>query len=177
MQQEVQPLIVPGWRDSGPGHWQTLWADALPHALRVVQDDWLHPTRAAWVGTIARYVLAARTPVVLVAHSLGCIASVQLPPEAARRVRAALLVAPADPDRRAMLNDFAPVPCERLPYRSIVVASTNDPYCPARRAGAYARAWGSEFVRLPDAGHVNVDSGHGDWPLGFALLNSLHAAC
>ena len=63
-----------------------------------------------------------------------------------------------------------------LPYRSIVVASTDDPYCPSRRAGAYARAWGSEFVRLPDAGHINVASGHGEWPLGLALLHSLMAS-
>ncbi|HZF82724.1 MAG TPA: alpha/beta hydrolase, partial [Burkholderiaceae bacterium] len=60
-----------------------------------------------------------------------------------------------------------------LPYRSIVVASSNDPFCPVRLAGAYARAWGSEFVRVQNAGHINVDSGHGDWPLGLALLESL----
>ena len=74
-----------------------------------------------------------------------------------------------------MLADFAPVPYQRLPYRSILVASANDPYCPVRTAGAYARAWGSEFVRLNDAGHINVDSGHGHWPLGLALLQSLGA--
>jgi hypothetical protein len=84
-----------------------------------------------------------------------------------------LLVAPADPERRAVLSDFAPVPSCRLPYPSIVVASSNDPYCPIRLAGAYARAWGSEFVRMLDAGHINVESGHGEWPLGRALLHSL----
>ena len=62
-----------------------------------------------------------------------------------------------------------------LPYRSMLVESNNDPYCPVRTAGAYARAWGSEFVRLNDAGHINVDSGHGPWPLGLALLQSLGA--
>ena len=175
MQHSTRPLIVPGWRDSGPQHWQTLWQARLAGALRVVQDDWIHPTREAWVAAIARCVLEAPEPVVIVAHSLGCIATAHLPPQAARRVRAALLVAPADPERRALLNDFAPVPHQRLPYRSIVVASTDDPYCPSRRAGAYARAWGSEFVRLPDAGHINVESGHGEWPLGFALLQSLLA--
>jgi len=72
-----------------------------------------------------------------------------------------------------VLSDFAPAPCERLPYRSILVASSNDPFCPIRLAGAYARSWGSEFVRLQDAGHINVESGHGEWPLGLALLQSL----
>jgi predicted alpha/beta hydrolase family esterase len=72
-----------------------------------------------------------------------------------------------------VLADFAPAPCHKLPYRSILVASSNDPYCPIRLAGAYARGWGSEFVRVPDAGHLNVESGHGEWPLGLALLQSL----
>lgn len=166
-------IIVPGWRDSGPGHWQSLWAASLPGARRVVQDDWITPNRTAWVASLAQQILQAPGPVVIAAHSLGCIATSHLPPAAAARIQGALLVAPADPERRAVLNDFAPVPHARLPYRSIVVASSNDPYCPVRLAGAFARAWGSEFVRLQDAGHINVESGHGEWPLGLALLQSL----
>jgi uncharacterized protein len=166
-------VIVPGWRDSGPGHWQTLWAERLAGAVRVQQDDWHTPSRAAWVATIAQTIAAQPGPVVVAAHSLGCIGVMHLPPEVAARITGALLVAPADPERRAVLSDFAPAPSTRLPYRSVLVASTNDPFCPVRLAGAYARAWGSEFVRLPEAGHINVESGHGEWPLGLALLQSL----
>ncbi len=166
-------IIVPGWRDSGPGHWQSLWADGLTHAVRVQQDDWMSPTRSAWVRSIGHTVLAQDGPVVLVGHSLGCIAITHLPPEVVIRVQGALLVAPADPERRAPLVDFAPVPYQPLPYRSVLVASSNDPYCSVRTAGAYARSWGSEFVRLQNAGHINVESGFGDWPLGLALLQSL----
>lgn len=166
-------VIVPGWRGSGPGHWQSLWAERLPQARRVEQDDWVTPTRAAWVGQLERTVLAAPHPVVIVAHSLGCIATAHLGPQAAARVQAALLVAPANPERRAVLNDFAPTPSRTLPYRSIVVASRDDPYCSIRLAGAYARAWGSEFVSLQNAGHINIASGHGEWPLGLALLHAL----
>lgn len=168
-------LIVPGWRDSAPGHWQSLWAESLPGAQRTVQDDWETPKREAWVGALTQQVLAAPGPVVIAAHSLGCITTVHLPPDAAARIQGALLVAPADPERRGALADFAPVPYQRLPYRNILVASTNDPYCPVRTAGAYARAWGSEFVRLNEAGHINLESGHGPWPLGLALLQSLLA--
>lgn len=169
-------VIVPGWRDSGPGHWQSLWAERLPGAVRVQQDDWLSPVRTAWVASITQTILAQPGPVVIAAHSLGCIATTHLPPEAAQRIQGALLVAPADPERRGMLSDFAPVPYHPLPYRSIVVASTNDPFCPVRTAGAYARAWGSELVRLQNAGHINIDSGFGEWPLGLALLQSLTAS-
>ncbi|MDM0118500.1 RBBP9/YdeN family alpha/beta hydrolase [Variovorax arabinosiphilus] len=166
-------VIVPGWRDSGPGHWQSLWAEGLDGAVRVEQDDWVSPRRASWVKAIGDLILAQDAPVVVAAHSLGCIATTHLPPEVTERIAGALLVAPADPERRAALNDFAPVPYAALPYRSVVVASSNDPFCPVRLAGAYARAWGSEFVRMQNAGHINVDSGHGDWPLGLALLQSL----
>ncbi|MFW5331220.1 RBBP9/YdeN family alpha/beta hydrolase [Hydrogenophaga sp. ZJX-1] len=167
-------LIVPGWRNSEPEHWQSLWADRLPNTRRVEQGDWLFPRRQDWVDRLVDEILASRGErVVLVAHSLGCMATVHLPPEAAARVSAALLVAPADPERRAQLADFAPVPHQRLPYRSILAASSNDPYCPVRLAGAYARAWGSEFLRLENAGHINVASGFGEWPQGLQLLAQL----
>jgi predicted alpha/beta hydrolase family esterase len=166
-------VIVPGWRDSGPAHWQSLWAERLLGTVRVQQDDWVSPTRESWVRSIAKTILSQPGPVVVVAHSLGCIATTHLPADAMARIQGALLVAPADPERRAALADFAPVPYQKLPYRNVLVASSNDPYCPVRLAGAYARAWGSELVRLQDAGHINVESGHGAWPLGLALLQSL----
>lgn len=166
-------LIVPGWRDSGPDHWQSRWERRLPGVERLRQDDWLTPSREAWVGTLARTILADARPVVVVAHSLGCITTVHLPAPAAAQIQGALLVAPADPERRGVLADFSPVPYQPLPYRSVLVASSHDPYCPIRLAGAYARAWGSEFVRVPNAGHLNAESGHGEWPLGLALLQSL----
>jgi hypothetical protein len=169
----VPIIIIPGWRDSGPGHWQSLWAEQLPGAVRVQQDDWITPSRNAWTAAITRTILTQAGPVVIAAHSLGCMATVHLPADAAARIQGALLVAPADPERRGVLADFAPVPYQTLPYRSIVVASNNDPYCPVRTAGAYARAWGSEFVRLQNAGHINIESGFGAWPLGLALLQSL----
>ncbi len=170
---QVRFIIVPGWRDSGPGHWQSLWAERLDNAVRVQQDDWITPSRQAWVASIARTILLQTEPVVIVAHSLGCIATTHLPADAAARIQGALLVAPADPERRSILSDFAPVPARKLPYRSVMVASSNDPYCPVRLAGAYARAWGSEFVRIQNGGHINIESGHGEWPLGAALLQSL----
>ena len=166
-------LIVPGWKDSGPGHWQSLWTEALPRTVRVQQDDWISPSKLAWVKTLTQTILEQPGRVVIAAHSLGCIATTYLPPEAVARIQGALLVAPADPERRAVLADFSPVPYQPLPYRSIVVASSNDPFCSVRTAGAYARAWGSEMVRLQNAGHINADSGLGDWPLGWALLQSL----
>lgn len=171
-------VIVPGWKNSGPGHWQSLWAERLPGAVRVAmaEEDWQRPKQAVWLQAIGKTILAQPGPVVVVAHSLGCIATTLLPSTVAGRICGALLVAPADPERRGHLADFAPVPYQPLPYRSVVVASTNDPFCPVRTAGAYARSWGSEVVRLQNAGHINIESGFGEWPLGLALLQSLTAS-
>lgn len=173
---DLSVVIVPGLRDSGPGHWQTLWQQQLPGAHRVVQRDWFSPRRDAWVGELAALIEGLPGRVLVAAHSLGCITTVHLPAEVAKRIAGALLVAPADPERRAVLSDFAPVPSVALPYRSIVVGSATDPWCPARLSSRYARAWGSDFVRLGDAGHINIESGHGDWPLGLMLLESLAAS-
>lgn len=170
---QLRIIIVPGWRNSGPEHWQSLWAQSLPNVERVEQDDWIAPKRQDWVERLEALILSRPEPVIVVAHSLGCIATTYVSQEAAARIQGALLVAPADPERRAHLADFAPVPHWALPYRSVLVASSNDPYCPIRLAGAYARAWGSEFVRLQNVGHINIESGHGQWPLGWALLQSL----
>ena len=51
--------------------------------------------------------------------------------------------------------------------------ATDDPYCGADRAAQLAAQWGAVPVPLPSAGHVNADSGLGDWPAGLALLQAL----
>lgn len=130
----VPIIIIPGWRDSPPGHWQSLWANELPGAVRVHQDDWVSTSRKAWVTSITQTILSPTQPVVIAAHILGCIATAHLPPEAMARIAAALLVAPADPERRSVLNDFGPVPYQSLPFKSIIVASNTDPICPVRTA-------------------------------------------
>lgn len=172
----LQPLIVPGWKGSGPQHWQSRWQARLPRATRVEQDDWESPTRSAWVAALSEAIENASRPPLLIAHSLGCITVAHLPLAIRQHIAGALLVAPADVERDgapAVLRDFAPVPTVPLPFPSIVVASTDDPYCSPARAQAFAANWGSDLVMAPDAGHLNEASGLGDWPEGLRLLTSL----
>ena len=89
-------LIVPGWGDSGPEHWQTLWERADPSFRRVRQRDWEYPIRAEWVAALEREILAVEGPVVLAAHSLGCIAVAHCACGSSLPIHAALLVAPPD---------------------------------------------------------------------------------
>ena len=170
-------FVVPGLGGSESDHWQSHLERALPGAVRVEQDDWDRPRLADWLPRLAEAV-AARPGAVLVAHSLGCPLVVQL---AARcpdlRIRAAFLVAPADVDalRNApyRMRSFAPVPRQRLPFRSIVVASSNDPFVSQTRARGLARAWDAEFVDAGAAGHINVASGFGRWQAGERLVDRL----
>ncbi|HET9184462.1 MAG TPA: prephenate dehydrogenase/arogenate dehydrogenase family protein [Candidatus Angelobacter sp.] len=173
-------LVVPGWQNSGPRHWQTLWEQQNPIFLRVQQRDWEHPHRSWWMERISDEVKQAPAPIVFAAHSLGCIAvshwSQTAPAELAGKVKGALLVAPADVDRKdapVQIKDFHPVPKKPLPFPSIVVASNNDPFLTPERAREIARTWGSRFVDIGPTGHVNGDSGLGDWPEGKRLLRLL----
>ena len=87
------------------------------------------------------------------------------------------MVAPADVNRERpagrLLTGFSPIPRQRLPFPTLVVASRDDPYVEIERAEAFARGWGARFVDLGRAGHINVASGHGPWIKGRALLADL----
>ena len=171
-------LIIPGLFNSGPDHWQSHWERRLPEAERVEQSDWERPTLGEWTASLAEAV-RQRPGAILVAHSLGCALVAHLTRiSGGRGIAGALLVAPADVNRNTtagqLLKGFSPIPQQGLPYPSIVVASQTDPYVSIPRAEAFAHAWGSRFVDLGDAGHINVDSGHGPWTEGFELLTALN---
>ena len=170
-------LVLPGYGDSGPGHWQSRWEAADGNLRRVLQRDWLMPDRAEWLATLEREIAACAAPPVLVAHSLGCALVAHRVKAGGGGIKAALLVAPADVEVLALtvevVQSFAPMPLIPLPFPSVVVASSDDPYVTPGRAAAFARAWGSRLVTLTRAGHVNTDSGFGPWDEGRRLLEEL----
>ena len=163
-------LILPGFGNSEPDHWQSRWEAKLSTARRVVVADWEKAQRRQWVDALVAAVEATTRPAIVVAHSLGVFTTVHAAPRLAGKVAGAFLVGPSDWDREELLpgvaHDFAPVPLVPLPFPSVVVASRNDPYCDFERAEAFAAAWGSEFVDAGESGHINVASGHGPWPEG-----------
>lgn len=173
-------LVLPGWNGSGPDHWQTIWEHKYPALRRVEQRSWAEPKPKEWIEAISDAVWNADAPVVLVAHSLACIAVahwVRAERSLTRSVEAALLVAPADvedpcrsPD---VLRTFAPIPRACLPFSSTFVASRNDPYMPLSAARDLAHDWGSTFIDAGNVGHINCASGHGSWPEGELHLSAL----
>lgn len=170
-------LTVPGLWNSGPQHWQTHWEARHTQVTRVQQRDFDRPDREEWVQALDAAVRACTQPPVLAAHSLGCTLVAQwVANGGGRGVRAAFLVAPSDveaPDYPEEGRSFASMPLVRLPFPSVVIASTDDPYVSLERAHAFAVAWGSRLVTIGDAGHINGASGHGPWPEGEAMLFGL----
>lgn len=170
-------LILPGWQSSGPAHWQSHW-EAAHGYVRVQQHDWERPLRGDWLMQLEEAVLRCDEPALLVAHSLGCIqvAAWAAHSQNTSRVKAALLVAPGDVEReemRALLPGWSPIARQRLPFKSILVASRDDVHCTFEKAKNLARDWGAELVDIGNAGHINADSGLADWPQGHALLQRL----
>lgn len=167
-------LIVPGYQNSGPGHWQSLWEGSLRDARRVEMPNWDFPHRTDWVEALDDAIADCLEPPLLVGHSLGCLAIVHWAKEHDREIRGALLAAPADPERPdvpPVLRGFGPIPRRRLPFPAILAASSDDPFLAPARAQALAADWGARFVDLGPCGHLNPDSGHGPWPRGEALLS------
>ena len=163
-------LIIPGYTNSGPNHWQTRWEKKLSTARRVEQAEWSKPVREDWVDNVAAAMREATRPVVLVAHSLGIPTAILAARETGTPVAGGFFVAPPDvanPDIRPRhLMTFGPYPRDPLTFPSITIASRNDPFCPFDVAEDIAGAWGSLFIDAGEAGHINAESGHGPWPEG-----------
>lgn len=171
-------LTLPGLGNSGPSHWQSRWEALLPDVSRVEFGMWTTPRRNPWVTTLEQSIRRADGPVVLVAHSLGCLTAAWwaalAAPEPGRPVAAALLVAPPylDPDTFPVLSrEFGRLPDGPLPFPTVVVASRDDPYATFDQVAELARTWGAVVVDAGAAGHINATSGLGDWPEGIALLD------
>jgi len=173
----TQVLLLPGWQNSGPEHWQSRW-EAAHGDKRVEQHDWMRPLRGDWQIQLEEAVLAATGPVVLAAHSLGCILVAWWAQHSANtdKVRGALLVAPGDVERddlRQAIPGWAPIARRRLPFAAHMVAADNDPYCVLARSREMAADWGARFTEAGPLGHINAESGLGDWPEGRRWLQEL----
>jgi uncharacterized protein len=171
-------LIVPGIDGSGPDHWQTRWEEERVDCARVEQENWHDPDPLAWIGRIDAAVSAVSGPVVLVAHSLAVGAWGALSKRARDSRLGAILVAPCDPAQEGAVDGirrFALIGRGRLPFPSVLVASSNDPYASFGRGSRFAAEWGSELIDAGEAGHINAQSSLGSWVWGQRLLDRMKA--
>jgi uncharacterized protein len=170
-------LIVPGYGDSAPEHWQTYFERALPKSRRVRQESWNRPLMQDWVNAL-HAALMQHDPLtaIVITQSLGGIALAHWAQQHSVMIKGAMIVAPPDlefPYQDLSLQSFTPIPTAKFPFRSIVVGSTNDPWATQARTKLFADNWGSELIFVGDAGHINVDSGHTRWQEGLQILRKL----
>jgi uncharacterized protein len=170
-------FIVPGLGNSGPEHWQTYFENSADNFYRIEQQEWDAPTCEEWVDTIDKKVSTFDpSTVVLIAHSLGCCTIAHWASKYKRQIKGALLVAPSDleaPQYTFPATSFAPIPLNKINFKTIVVASENDIWVSIERAKFFAENWGSEFINFGNAGHINVESGHTNWEEGMQLLKKI----
>jgi len=169
--EQFRVLIAPGLHGSGPDHWQSRWQRLFPAFERVRQEDWEVPDLMCWSARVDQVRrqggAAARKPVLIVGHSFGALATAHSVARDPANVAGVLLVAPADPDKFKVASLL---PQHALPVPSIMVGSTNDPWMAAPRAALWARRWQSRFINGGALGHINAESGLGDWPEGLETL-------
>jgi predicted alpha/beta hydrolase family esterase len=164
---QFRVLLAPGLHDSGPEHWQSRWQRLFPAFERIEQDDWEAPDLARWSARVDEVRQRDRRPTLIVAHSFGGLATVHSLARDAAGTAGVLLVAPADPDKFGVAELL---PQQTLPVPSIMVGSTDDPWMAAPRAELWAQRWGSRFINGGALGHINAESGLGDWPEGLETL-------
>jgi len=176
-------LIVPGLRDHVEEHWQTILERKLPKACSVAPLEHDKLSCAARVEALQQAIAKIEGPIVLVAHSGGVMIGVHWAKKYDRPIQGAVLAAPADlespmpagyPTLDALReNGWLPVPRSKLPFPSIVAASTNDPLASFDRTVQFARDWGSELVDIGAVGHLNPAAGFGEWPQAEELIRRL----
>lgn len=163
-------VIVPGLHGSGKDHWQSRWQCLYPAFERAEQVRWDVPHLVNWSKGVEQTLRRSTRPTLVVAHSFGCLATLHCAQKGVSNLRGALLVAPADPDKFGVAASLVHT---RLTFPSILVGSQNDPWMNVDRAANWANIWGCDFVDAGPAGHINADSGLGDWPDGLSLLRRL----
>ena len=167
---DAEILIIPGYTNAGPDHWQTRWERGIKSARRVEQTEWSKPVRDDWVAQIVSEANKAEKPLVFVAHSLGIPSIIHALPKIEKPIKGLFMVSPPDVANAKIkpkhLMTFGPYPTDKLELPSILIASKNDPFCDQKIAQNLAETWGSLFIDAGEAGHINADSGHGPWPEG-----------
>lgn len=180
--EELDVLILPGWRGSGPEHWQTHWETAFPTMRRVEQADWERPIYADWARNLTVAVAGCDRPVVLVAHSLANALVARWSQEAdTGKIAGAFMVATSDINRFAgtpefTVHGFDPLVLEPLPFPAVVLASRNDERVALERSRQFASAWGAGFVDIGERGHIGSAANLGLWPQGLVLFGQFIAA-
>jgi uncharacterized protein len=173
-------LIVPGYKGSGPDHWQSWLQQQIAGATRIDGIDWDAPVLAVWAGHVRDALANATQPLRIIAHSFGCLAAVVAAADRPDQIAELILAAPPDPARfdftglkldgtQGVYSLASVLPERALNVSGIVIASRDDPWLAYAGAAELAERWGLALHDAGAAGHINTESGYGPWPLALHL--------
>jgi predicted alpha/beta hydrolase family esterase len=140
--------------------------------------SWDEPDAADWVDALDASLQALGPDTVIVTHSLGGPTAAHLLSHRATPCRAAVLVAPPDvhdPDFPPAAASFTDLPTGPANVPVLIVSSTDDPYISRAESGRLASRWGGRNVEIGPYGHINAESGLGDWLWGWYMVQGFLA--
>lgn len=162
-------IFVPGYGNSVNGHWQERWHKQSPNSYWVEQKDWDHPNRDDWVEAVNKLVQSIEGPILFITHSLGGSTINEWAKKYTANILGAFIVAVPDVHSSHFppeITGYENLPLATLPFPSLMLSSSNDPYSSLEKAHFFAQNWGSEFINVGNLGHINTASNIGDWPEG-----------
>lgn len=178
-------LVIPGYKGSPNGHWQTWLQTQYPNTERIKEIDHHKPILSQWSAQIQQYLEQQTLPIIIIAHSFGCLAALDaiVRKQLQSKVSGVLFVAPASPYRFTSYGHRADFPNERsivetLTIRALgvlgtMVVSRNDPWMNYDHACSLASDLGLLTYDAGYVGHINIESGHGPWPEVKALIDDI----
>jgi uncharacterized protein len=177
MNQHFTYVFLAGYGNSIGDHWQAKWFRQLPNSVWVEQKSWDYPVCEEWVIELDKSLIKINQPVVIIAHSLGCLTFIEWAGQnretCAEKITGAFLVAVPDADATNFPKDIKGYQFssfEKLPVKSLMIASSNDPYASVDRTEFIAKQLGSELIWIGEKGHINLSAGFGDWLQGEKFL-------
>lgn len=168
-------VFVPGYGNSINGHWQEIWYKEIENSYWVEQNDWENPDCEDWVETLDLLIQSLEGPILLVTHSLGGSTVVEWSKKHTANILGVFLVAVPDVESvkfPEVITGYQTPLLEKLPFLSLVLASTDDPYSTLDRTKYFSKNWGGEQISIGNLGHVNTDSNIGEWYEGRNQLNN-----
>lgn len=164
-------LLLHGWGGSDYPHWQAWLAAELAKDYGTVSFPLIQhphfPHLNRWKKEVKEF-LSGFGPDTVVCHSLANTLWFHLCNEGEiEPVKRLVLVAPPRLDCEIeTIKSFFPVdpPKELFAERAILVVSTDDPYMPIEKAWELQERLGIPMKVIESAGHINEESGYGEWP-------------
>ena len=182
-------MVIPGWQGSGDGHWQTWLEEQLQAAGRDTRRpafaDLDNPDPLDWLGALLMTLVDLPDDGFdVVAHSLGAVLwlhHVVASNDSPRPARVALVAPPSPRTTVPEIAAFFPPPLDVDAVRhaadgTVLIAGDDDPYLPEGIAAAYGLPLKIATTVVPGGGHINVESGYGEWPAMLDWCNREHLA-